>query len=110
MEARQIGTAERHELARRLIPLFLVKWPGHPGCDDAAMQLMNFAIERKDSKEIFIWAQRASLLPDGIGPGPVGGQLGHRLLIEGHLRRAARWLLEDGPLVAEDATAPPAHS
>jgi len=64
MEARGLDAERRNALVRRLIPIFLAKWPGHPGCDDAALRLMNFAIERKDPKEIAIWAQRASLLPD----------------------------------------------
>ncbi|MBI4582825.1 MAG: hypothetical protein HY717_02155 [Planctomycetes bacterium] len=64
MRARETSAKDSDALAARLLPNFIAKWPGHPGCDDAALRLMNFSIERRDLKAIYLWAQRASLLPD----------------------------------------------
>lgn len=64
MNAREPATGRREALIGRLLPLFTAKWPGHPGSDDCALRLMNDAIRRRDLKEIYLWAQRASLLPD----------------------------------------------
>lgn len=54
----------RDKLAQRFLPLFPAKWPGHPGCDDFARQMLNFAISKGDLKSAYRWAQRATLLPD----------------------------------------------
>lgn len=64
MLARGMSALEREALAAKVLPAFIEKWPGHPGSDDIALRLMNHAIGRKDLKEIYVWAQRASLLPD----------------------------------------------
>lgn len=52
------------KLARRFLPLFPAKWPGHPGCDDFAVRMLNYAISGGDLKSAYRWAQRATLLPD----------------------------------------------
>jgi hypothetical protein len=70
MTARGASAPEREALAARLLPAFIEKWPGHPGSDDFALRLMNHAIGRRDLKEIYLWAQRASLLPDQDSSGP----------------------------------------
>ncbi len=64
MTTRETPAAERERLAVRLLEAFIAKWPGHPGADDCALRLMNHAIERRDLKKVFVWTQRASLLPD----------------------------------------------
>ncbi len=50
--------------AQRFLPLFPAKWPGHPGCDDFARRMLNFTILKGDLKSAYLWAQRATLLPD----------------------------------------------
>lgn len=52
------------EIAARLLPVFIARWHGHPGSDDVALRMMNFAIQKRDRRSIYRWAQRASLLPD----------------------------------------------
>jgi hypothetical protein len=60
--ARTLG--QRDALLKKLLPLFPAKWPGHPGCDDFAMYMLNFAIADGDLKSAYCWAQRTTLLPD----------------------------------------------
>lgn len=64
MTAHGLSDAQRDERASRLLTVFLSKWHGHPGSDDIAMRMMNFAVQKRDMKSIYLWAQRASLLPD----------------------------------------------
>jgi hypothetical protein len=52
------------KLVQRFLPLFPSKWPGHPGCDDFAVRMLNFAVSKGDLKSAYRWAQRATLLPD----------------------------------------------
>ncbi|HAK95375.1 MAG TPA: hypothetical protein DCM87_10315 [Planctomycetes bacterium] len=58
------GDRARDALARRLMPIFIAKWHGHPGSDDLALRMLNYALEERDLRSIYLWAQRASLLPD----------------------------------------------
>jgi hypothetical protein len=87
MNARGTSAPEREAIAARLLPAFIEKWPGHPGSDDFALRLMNHAIGRRDLKEIYIWAQRASLLPDQDSSGPAVAIL--KALAESQLTTAA---------------------
>jgi hypothetical protein len=64
MHRRQMNQSSRDELARKFLPLFPAKWPGHPGCDDFAVRMLHFAIAQKDLKSAYRWSQRATLLPD----------------------------------------------
>ena len=56
--------SERRTLLRRLLPLFLRAWPGHPGSDDFAATLCHEALAAGDRLDAYRWAQRSTLLPD----------------------------------------------
>ncbi len=64
MTAPVLSDTERDALAARLLPLFIARWHGHPGSDDIAMRMLNYAVQKRDLTSIYVWAQRASLLPD----------------------------------------------
>lgn len=54
----------RRSLLRRLLPLFLKAWPGHPGSDDFAATLCHEALAVGNRLDAYRWAQRSTLLPD----------------------------------------------
>lgn len=56
--------AARRSLLRRLLPLFLEAWPGHPGSDDFAATLCHEALAVGNRLDAYRWAQRSTLLPD----------------------------------------------
>jgi hypothetical protein len=64
MQKSALTQEETDNRAQRFLSLFPAKWPGHPGCDDFAVRMLNFAISKGDLKSAYLWAQRATLLPD----------------------------------------------